>query len=116
LRKVEYFRRLNGRFPTQEWLDKQEFSVSAGFSAKFRMIEVEGLNLLQTNVLKKIIGQPNLYEIKFGGYRIITYHEITVDTFFMLNGFRKHRMNEKMEVEKGVRLMKEYLLLSGGNK
>jgi hypothetical protein len=116
LHKVEYFRRLNSRIPTQEWLDKQEFGISAGFSAKFKMLEVEGFNLLNTNVLEKIIGQPNLYEVKFRSYRIIIYYETTIDTFFTLNGFKKQKMNEKMEIERGVRLMNEYLVLNGGNK
>lgn len=113
---VEYFRRLSGRVPTQEWLDKQECGISAGFLAKFRMAEAEGLNLLKTNALAKITGQPNLYEIKYRSYRIITYYDTSIDTFIMLNGFKKQKMNEKMEIERGIRLMNEYLAVYGGNE
>jgi hypothetical protein len=116
LYNIEYFRRLNGRVPAQEWLDKQEYSISAGFLAKFRMAEAEGLNLLKTKALEKIIGQPNLYEIKYRSYRIITYFDKSIDTFLMLNGFKKQKMNEKMEIERGIKLMNEYLAIYGGNK
>ena len=116
MHKVEYFRRLNGRVTTQKWLDKQEHDISAGFLAKFRMAEAEGLNLLNTNALAKIVGQSNLYEIKYRSYRIITYFDTSINTFIMLNGFKKQKMNEKMEIEKGIRLMNEYLAVYGGNK
>ena len=116
MHRVEYFRKLNGKVPTQDWLDKQEYGISAGFLAKFRMIESEGLNLLQTRVLKRVIGQPNLYEVIYSKYRIITYFDEKIDTFMMMNGFKKQKMNEKMEIERGIRLMKEYLAIYGGNK
>lgn len=113
---IEYYRKLNGRLPTKDWLDDQEYNIAAGFLSKFRMIEAEGLNLLQTNVLKKISGQPNLYEIKFRSYRIVTYFVEEINTFIMLNGFKKQKMNEKQEIIKGIKLKNEYLAIYGGNK
>lgn len=110
--QIEYFTRLNGKTPARDWLNEQENRISAGLIAKFRMIEVEGLNLLKTNVLKRIVGQPDLYEIKYGDYRIITYLDSRIDTFILLNGFRKQRMNERREIRGGIRLKEEYLAFS----
>lgn len=116
MNKVEYFRRLNGRLPTQEWLDEQEYGVVTGFLAKFMMVEAEGLNLLKTNVLRRIKGQQDLYEVKHDGYRIISFFDTKINTFIMLNGFKKQKMNERPEISRGIKLMKEYLSIYGGNK
>jgi len=80
------------------------------------MVEAEGLNLLKTKALEKIVGQPNLYEIKYRSYRIISYFDKSINTFMMFNGFKKQKMNEKMKIERGIRLMNEYLALYGGDK
>lgn len=107
--KLEYFTRLNGSKPAEYWLDGQERKVIAGFLAKFRMIEIEGLNMLNTNVMRPISGQSNLYEIRYSDYRIITYYDSRITTFIMLSGFRKQRMNERREIQRGIRLKDEYL-------
>ena len=108
---VEYFVRINGSCPASEWLGTQGTQVEAIFSAKFRMLEAEGLNLLNTNVLKKIVGQQHLYEIRYSSYRVLTYFNEIAKTFILLNGFRKQRMNERMEMAKGIKLKDEYLAI-----
>jgi len=112
LYKVEYFVRINGSCPASEWLDSLGTRVSAIVMAKFRMLEAEGLKLLGTNVLKHIIGQPNLYEVRHSSYRIITYFDERINAFILLNGFRKQRMNERGEILRGIELKDEYLAIS----
>ena len=77
--------------------------------AKIRMLEAEGLNLLNTNVLKRIVGHPNLYEIRTGHYRILNYYDIEKNTFILLNGFIKKKMNERGHILIGTQLKEEYL-------
>lgn len=109
LYNLVYFVRINGSCPISEWLDSQEVKVSAGFLAKFRMLEVEGLKLLNTNVIKHIVGQSHLYEIRYGRYRIITFFDERINSFVLLNGFRKQKMNEQREIQRGIKLKEEYL-------
>ena len=75
------------------------------------MLEAEGLKLLGTNVLKHIVGQSNLFEVRYSNYRIITYFDDRIDTFILLNGFRKQRMNERGEILRGIELKDEYLAI-----
>lgn len=110
--KVEYFVRINGSCPVSEWLDSLGTRASAVLFAKFRMLEAEGLKLLGTNVLKHIIGQSNLYEVRYSSYRIITYFDERTNSFILLNGFRKQRMNERAEILRGIELKDEYLEIS----
>ena len=109
--KVEYFVRINGSCPASEWLDSLGMRESARLFAKFRMLEAEGLKLLRTNVLRHIVGQANLYEIRYSSYRIITYFDERIDNFILLNGFRKQRMNERREIQRGIELRDEYLAI-----
>ena len=114
--KVEYFVRINGGCPAAEWLDSLGAKVSANLFAKFRMLEAEGLKLLGTNVLKHIKGQHNLYEVRSSSYRIITYLDEGINTFVLLNGFKKQKMNERGEIVRGVELKNEYLAILEGGK
>jgi len=83
----------------------------AALYSKLRMLEAEGLKLLGTKILRQIVGQPHLYEVRYSSYRIITYFDERMDTFFLLNGFQKQRMNERREVLRGIELKNEYLVL-----
>lgn len=115
MHKVVYFRRVNGRKPTAIWLDTLEKNVTAGILAKLGMLEAGGLSLLDTNILKHIVGQQDLYEIKYGQFRLLVYYDKKIDSFITLNGFKKQKMNEHEEIEFGIKLRKEYLTLYGGN-
>lgn len=112
--KVEYFVRINGSCPASEWLDSLGKRDSATLFAKFRMLEAEGLKLLGTKVLRQIVGQSHLYEIRYSSCRIITYFDERIDTFVLLNGFRKQRMNERGEILRGIELKNEYLMILRG--
>lgn len=113
--KTDYFVRINGSCPASGWLDSLGMRESAPLFAKFKMLEAEGLKLLGTKVLKQIVGQPHLYEIRYSGYRIITYFDEKIDTFILLNGFRKQRMNERREILRGIELKNEYLAIQRGD-
>ena len=109
---VEYFVRINGSCPASEWLDSLGMRVSASLFAKFRMLEAEGLKLLGTNVLKHIVGQTDLYEVIYSSFRIIAYFDGRINSFILLNGFKKQRMNERGEISRGIRLKEEYLAIT----
>lgn len=112
--KVVYFVRVNNNCPILEWLDSIELGTSSAIITKFRMLEVEGTKLLGTNILKKIEGQPNLFEIKYSQFRVLTYLDEKHKAFIILNGFRKQKMNERGEIMKGVRLKEEYIAFMRG--
>jgi len=94
------------------WLNSLGKKPEAILRAKMRMLEAEGLNLLNTNVLKPIVGQSSLYEIKYSRYRIITFFDMRIRTFILLHGFVKQQMNERREIQRGIQLKEEYLAIS----
>jgi len=112
LYKVEFFIRINGGCPIKVWLCGIGKKPEAILRTKLRMLEVEGLRLLNTNILKPIVGQTNLYEVRYSRYRIITFFDVRINVFILLNGFIKQRMNENKEIQRGVQLKEEYLLIS----
>jgi mRNA-degrading endonuclease RelE of RelBE toxin-antitoxin system len=109
LYKVELFIRGNQSCIVQDWLDSIGKKPAAIIFSKLRMLEVEGLNLLKTNVLKRIVGEADLYEIRAGRYRILTYYDKDGRKFILLNGFTKQKMNERGHILIGIQLKEEYL-------
>ena len=112
---VEFYERLDGEQPALEWLDSQDPKVTANIEAKLQMLKAEGLKLLNTNVLKPIRGQSNLFEVIYSKFRLLTYFQEEHQTFWLLHGFRKYHQREPAEISRGAELMEECkMFLEGG--
>ena len=99
---VDYYERPSGERPAREWLnelEKEDKKLANSIRAKLLKLSEEGLKLLNTNMLKAIEGEANLYEIVAGQARVCVYHEIAKKEFVLLHGFRKKRPKESREIE-----------------
>jgi hypothetical protein len=107
---VDYYTRPSGEKPVSEWINSLNVSQKAVILAKVYKLEEEGLKLLQTDMMKPIVGRSNLYELIGGQCRIVLYHEIIFDRFLLLHGFLKKRRRETREISTACNLLDEYLL------
>ncbi|MGB5925294.1 MAG: type II toxin-antitoxin system RelE/ParE family toxin [Dehalococcoidia bacterium] len=106
---VDYYTRPNGQTPALEWIDSLNIHEQARILAKVDKLREEGLKLLQTNMMKPVVGRPNLYELRGGQCRMILYHEATSDKFVLLHGFLKKRQRETREILTACNLLDEYV-------
>jgi hypothetical protein len=116
---VKYLARRNGEEPVRLFLDELEASNIAQYhkiATKIEKLEYEGLKLLNTQMMKKISSIDALYELRGGQCRVLVYHDTTKDAFVLLNGFLKKGRSESREIEKGLRLLTEYLSITLGGE
>jgi hypothetical protein len=109
---VNYYRRPGGELPARDWLnelEKEDRKLANLIRAKLLKLSEEGLRLLNTNMLKPIEGESNLYEIIAGQARVCVYHEIDRNVFLVLYGFRKKKQRETREIEYCRSLMAELI-------
>jgi phage-related protein len=106
---VDYYTRPNGQTPAVEWMNSLDIHQQTVISAKIYKLEEEGLRLLQTGMMKRIIGRPNIYELRGGRCRMILYHEVASDKFLLLHGFLKRRQRETGEISTACNLLDEYI-------
>jgi phage-related protein len=109
LHVVDYYTRPNGNTPALAWIDSLNIRERAVILAKVNTLKEEGLRLLQTAMMKTVVGRSDLYELRGGRCRIILYHEITTDRFLLLHGFLKTRQRETREIMTACRLLDEYI-------
>ena len=109
---VKYFARHTGEEPLSLFLDELEAYNMAQYHkivTKIEKLEYEGLKLLNTQMMKRISNTDNLYELRGGQCRVLVYHDMSKGEFVLLNGFLKKGRRESREIEKGLRLLTEYL-------
>ena len=106
---VDYYTRPNGQTPAIAWIDNLNIHEQAVILAKVDKLKEEGLRLLQTAMMKPVVGRSNLYELRGGQCRIILCHEAAVDRFLLLHGFLKSRRRETREILTACRLLDEYI-------
>jgi len=112
---TEYFERPNGKQPAKEWLDRLPVKHQGPVYDVIGRLEDHGLDLLGTNMLRRIEGSgPNFYELRRGQCRVTVYHDITRNAFVLLHGFLKKRRRERLEIDKARALLREYLGSQGG--
>jgi phage-related protein len=106
---IDYYTRPNGQSPAFAWIDSLNIRQQAVILAKVDKLKEEGLKLLQTDMMKRIMGRSNLYELRGGQCRMILYHEVTSDKFVLLHGFLKRRQRETGEILTACNLLDEYI-------
>lgn len=106
---VDYYTRPNGQTPAFEWINSLNMHQQTVILAKLYKLEEEGLKLLQTGMMKRIVGRSNLYELIGGQCRMILYHEVTSGKFLLLHGFLKKRQQETREILTACNLLDEYI-------
>jgi hypothetical protein len=112
LYKIEYHVRANGECPIEAWLQGLENSDKAEhrkIMAKLFKLQIEGLKLVNTEMMSSIKNVKNMFELRGGSCRILTYYDEKAGEFILLHGFRKKHRVEPKEIDVGCRLMNEYL-------
>jgi phage-related protein len=108
---LEYFTRYNGEQPVADWLDNcLDDKQRPVIMAKIDCFEREGMKLINTNMLKRIQGEHDLYEIRGGKCRVVVFHDRVKEKFVMLYGFMKKKPREPGEIDEAKRMLDEYLL------
>ena len=106
---VDYYTRPNGQTPALEWINSLNIHQQTVILAKLCKLEEEGLKLLQTDMMKWIVGRSNLYEIRGGKCRMVLYHDVTSDKCILLHGFLKSSQRETREILTACNLCDEYI-------
>lgn len=106
---VDYYTRPNGQTPALAWINSLNIHQQAVILAKLDKLKEEGLKLLQTGMMKRVVGRSNLCELRGGKCRMILYHEVTSDRFLLLHGFLKKRPRETGEILAACDLLDEYI-------
>lgn len=118
-----YFTRKNGDQPAKEWIDTpKNSSIRASIEARILRLEMDELKSLidRKNVApikpdksgKNNI--PGLFELRYvssPGWRIVFYHDISLDTYVLLWGFRKTKDVQKRDIDRARSLAYEYLAM-----
>ena len=109
--EVDYYTRPNGDQPVANWLDELDRKKRAGIEAKIQYLEEYGLELLGTKMLERVKGERNLYELRGGQCRVITYYDRRKgdNRFVLLHGFLKKKQRQRHDIDEGYRLLYEYL-------
>jgi len=112
---VEYYKTSMGRQPVAEWRDELDKSSRNNIAAKIEKLREKGLELLNTNMLTRILGyEADLYELIGGKYRIATYYDRRDGKFVLLHGFKKTKQRETRQIEQAHRRLHRYLSAKGG--
>ncbi len=114
--RVIYYTRPSGRQPVAEWRDEQPKDVKANIDAKIGKLAGHGLVLLGTEMLDKLSGDSDLYELRNVGlgWRIAVYFDRAINTFVLLYGFKKQKQVQQQDIEQARRLLYEYLATRRG--
>lgn len=114
--QVEYYRNKRGEQPVSKWLNnifKSDIAGAAKIDAQIQKLSEYGLKLINTNMMKPIIGKDNhLYELIPGAYRIVVYYDSTRSEFILLHGFRKTKQRQNKEIAHARRNLQNYLSMS----
>lgn len=106
---IDYYAVTSGHQPVAEWLDRLDKNISAHIIDKVVRLQQNGLTLLNTSMMKSIKGHgSDFYELKYSNYRIALYHEVVINTFILLHGFKKERRRESREIEIAYLRLREY--------
>lgn len=113
--KVIYFTKPSGRQPVARWRDTRSKRARADIDAKRRKLEERGLGLLKSEMLDKLSGDSDFYELRNVSlkWRIAVYFDRAINTFVLLHGFRKQKRVQQQDVEQARRLLYEYLAMRG---
>lgn len=113
--RVEYYINKKGKQPVSKWLNnifKSDVSGASKIDAQIQKLSEHGLKLINTNMMKPIIGADNhLYELIPGAYRIIVYYDTTQSKFILLHGFRKTKQRQNKEITYARRILQKYLAM-----
>jgi hypothetical protein len=112
LNKIEYYTKANGNCPIERWLEGLASSDKVEYRkiiAKLFKLQVEGLKLVNTEMMSSIKDVQNMYEVRGGSCRVLTYYDEIAQEFILLHGFRKRHRVEPHEIDVGCRLLNEYL-------
>jgi len=114
--RVLYYTRPSGRQPVAKWRDQQSKLVRADVDAKRRKLAERGLGLLKTEMLDKLSGDSDFYELRNVGlgWRIAVYFDRAINTFVLLHGFRKQKRVQQQDIEQARRLLYDYLTTRRG--
>lgn len=108
--EVAYHSRPDGTQPVAEWLDSLPMEHQAVVMDKIRALEENGTVLLGTNMMKRIKGDDSdFYELRGGQCRVALHYDRSKNVFVLLHGFLKKKQNERGEINKARRLLREYL-------
>ncbi len=114
--QVEYYLNKRGEQPVSKWLNnifKSDVAGASRIDAQIQKLSEHGLKLINTNMMKPIIGTDNhLYELIPGAYRIVIYYDSTRSKFILLHGFRKTKRRQNKEITHARRNLQKYLSLS----
>ena len=107
--QVEYHTEPDGKQPVAEWLDSLERHARTHMRDKVIRLQQEGLVLLKTSMMKRIIGYgSDFYELRYSNFRIALYHDNETNAFVLLHGFKKERMRETREIGTAYARLREY--------
>ena len=112
LHGLKYHIRHNGKEPVRIWLrELEKYNRQQYFKivTKIEKLELEAFKLLGTQMMKKIKGYEDLYELIGGQCRVLVYFDTRSNDFILLHGFLKKRRAEPREIQKGLSLLNEYL-------
>lgn len=114
--KVIYYTRPSGRQPVAKWRDKRAKRVRADIDAKRGKLAERGLGLLKTEMLDKLSGDSNFYELRNVGlgWRIAVYFDREINTFVLLYGFKKQKPVQQQDIEQARRLLYDYIATRRG--
>ncbi len=114
--RVIYYTRPSGRQPVAKWRDKRSKCVRADIDAKRGKLGERGLGLLKTEMLDKLSGDSDFYELRnvgLGG-RIAVYFDRAINTFVLLYGFKKQKQVQQQDIEQARRLLYDYIATRRG--
>lgn len=89
-------------------LEKDNLKLANSLQAKLAKLGEVGLALIGTQMLKRIEGYPDLYEIRAGAARVGIYYDSQRRAFILLDGFLKKRQMERQQVDSWRALADEY--------
>ena len=111
--RVEYYLNGRGEPPVAKWLNeifKSDIAGASKIDARIQKLKEHGLKLLDTNMMKPIIGVDNhLYELLPGAYKIVVYYDSTRSKFILLHGFRKTKRRQSKDIAHARRNLQSYL-------
>ena len=114
--RVIYYTRPSGRQPVAKWRDKRSKRVRADIDAKRGKLAERGLGLLKTEMLDKLSGDSDFYELRNVGlgWRIAVYFDRAINTFVLLYGFKKQKQVQQQDIEQARRLLYDYIATRRG--
>ncbi len=99
-----------------DFRDRQSKKNRANIDAKIAKLRQHGLKLLRTEMLEKISGHDDLYELRNRGlgWRIGLYFDRDNATFVLLCGWKKQKDTQPDDIAQARRCLDEYLATRKG--